>query len=226
MAKIREKEKAVVLRHKGFGIKEIARQLAVSKSTVSYWCRDIPLSLQQINTLQKRSGAHALTALLKASERKRSHRLAQTVIENATGKKDVGQITSRDYLMVGLGLYWGEGYKRGSEELGFTNSDPQMILFFIRFLRIVYHIDIDRLIARISINNLHKNRASDVLSYWSQLTTIPFSQFTKTSFIKTQSKKQYKNHANHYGTLRIKVRRGSSLRRRILGSLETLKESK
>lgn len=224
MAKVAEREQALILRKKGHGIKEIARVLDVSKGTVSYWCRDIPLSTKQIERLQSRSSARALSALLEASERKRSLRIARSSLDAEAGKRDLGQLTSRDILMLGLGLYWGEGYKRGSEECGFTNSDASMVRFYIHFLSKVYGVPKERLIARVSINESHADRINDVHRYWSKVTGIPLTQFTKISLIRTKTKKRYSNHAHHFGTLRIKVRGGTSLRRRILGSLESVRE--
>ena len=136
------------------------------------------------------------------------------------GIADFGALTERDVYCIGLGLYWGEGYKKGSQELGFTNSDPKMIQFYIHWLERVFKINRAELILRVSINGIHKYRIKDVEKQWSQVTGIPLSQFTKSSLIKTDSKKVYGNMETHLGTLRIKVRKGTTLRREILGSLE------
>ncbi len=223
MAKILEKNRAQTLRREGVSINHIAKTLSVSKGTVSYWCRDISLSPKQIMDMQHRVHTQAVTALLRSSEEKRARRIRDTAESTKVGKSDVRKLSVRDRFMVGLGLYWGEGYKRGNEELGFTNSDPEMILFFIKWLKDVYNIERDRLIARVSINASHLKREDAVAQFWSKKTSIPISQFTRTSFIKTQSKKVYPNAAEHFGTLRIKVRRGAALRRRILGSLGSLR---
>jgi len=44
MAKTQQKLAAIKLRLQGNSIADIARQLQVSKSTVSHWCRDIVLT--------------------------------------------------------------------------------------------------------------------------------------------------------------------------------------
>ncbi len=216
------KTKALSLRQQGESINSIAKKLSISKSTASVWCRDIALSETQQKTLSEKSNSRAIYALLRASEKKRSERIIATEREIRIGKQDVGRLSTRDIFMVGLGLYWGEGYKKGSQELGFTNSDPALILFYIQWLSRVYGIKHESLILRVSINNQHTSRLDEVMQYWSSLTHIPLSQFTKISLIKTASKKVYSNNVPHYGTLRIKVRKGTSLRRRILGSIEAL----
>jgi hypothetical protein len=141
------------------------------------------------------------------------------------GGQMVGRMSERDVLMVGLGLYWGEGYKKGNQEFGFTNSDPAMIKFYIRWLQTCFGISKSDLILRISINVMHRQRVKEVESYWIRETTIPFTQFTKTSIIKSVVKKVYKNHGEHFGTLRIKVRCGTKLRRVVLGAIQGLTQS-
>lgn len=226
MAKIKEREEAIELRVAGKSIGEIAKKLHVSKSTASFWCRDIILTDRQIQTIARKSRHHATEALLRSSELRRAKREEDTEIQTNLGKKDVGPLSKRERMLVGLGLYWGEGYKRGSQELGFTNSDPDMILFYIRWLQQVYEVGKDRLILRVSINEQHRYRISEVEKYWSTLTEVPLSQFTKSSLIKTASTKLYTKKDAHFGTLRVKVKRGTSLRRRILGSIEALRITK
>jgi len=222
MARQREREQALLLRNRGKSIGDIASQLSVSKSTVSNWCRDIRLSEKQRAKLATLSKHHATAALLRASEHQREQRLKHTEHMISVGQTDVGKCTKRDLFMVGLGLYWGEGYKKGNQELGFTNSDPQMISFYIRWLKTIYGIGNDELILRVSINTIHTKRVKEVEKYWSKLTSIPISQFTKPSLIRSKSEKMYRDQKHHFGTLRIKVRRGTDLRRRILGSISAL----
>ncbi len=222
MAKQQEKYDAQILRKNGDSISSIAKKLGVSKSTVSFWCKEISLTPRQITKIAKTSKHHATEALLKAAEKLRDDRKIRVNQANLAGRKIVGKLSNRDVLMVGLGLYWGEGYKKGSQELGFTNSDPSMILFYLKWLKTSFSIDRERLILRVSINYNHINREKVVIKYWSTLLGIPESQFTKTSFIKTKAKKQ-KYATEHFGTLRVKVRRGTNLRHQILGSIDGLK---
>ncbi len=221
MAKQLEKSKALKLRKKGKSISVIAKELQISKSTVSHWCKDIKLTKEQISHIAKESQHRATASLLLAAEVQRDERIKNIERERRVGAKRVGSLTNRDVYMVGLGLYWGEGYKKGSQEFGFTNSDPNMILFYLRWLKMSFNIERDQLILRVSINQYHKPRESEVLQYWSELIEVPESQFTKTSFIKTNAKKLHYTE-RHYGTLRVKVRKGTFLRHQVLGSIEHL----
>jgi hypothetical protein len=221
MTKILLKERALTMRRGGTSINNIADSLSVSKSTVSGWCRDISLTKTQINNIARESKHAATRALLKSAEKQRERRKAAMTEALVLGRKDIGSVNKRDIFMVGLGLYWGEGYKKGSQELGFTNSDPSMIKFYIKWLEVCFGIKKTDLILRVSINSIHSYRVNQVESYWSSLLNIQKTQFTKTSLIRSISKK-YKENQNHYGTLRVKVRRGTQLRRRILGAIEAL----
>lgn len=219
MASIHLRERARVLRKRGASIAEIARKLPASKSTVSYWCRDIALSNKQIQHLAERQTEGGARGRLHAAEQKRAVRLKATEQEFARGARLVGPLRERDIFVLGTALYWGEGYKSGNDECGLTNSNPDIIRAFILWLKLAYDVPSSALILRVSINNLHRTRIRAVENYWSTITGIPRSQFTKTSLIQAYSRKIYANPENHYGTLRIKVRRGTALRRRIMGSI-------
>lgn len=219
MSKPFKKEQALEWRKYGRSISDIASALSVSKSTVSVWCRDIALSEEAIANIAKSGNAKATIALMRYSEEKRTQRQLAELKSAKKGAYRLSSLSDRDIYCIGLGLYWGEGYKTGSQEFGFTNSDPRMILFYMRWLNVVFGIKKMDVILRISINQTHKHRIKEVEAYWSKLLDIPHSQFTKTSLIKSTSKKVYKNEQVHMGTLRIKVRKGTSLRREILGAI-------
>lgn len=78
---------------------------------------------------------------------------------------------------VSLMLYWAEGSKRGKGTVDFANSDPEMVAIFTECLRRVYGVSEQRL--RVLLY-CHANQSVEQLqSFWSSLTGIPLSQFTK-----------------------------------------------
>ncbi|MEZ4195375.1 MAG: helix-turn-helix domain-containing protein [Candidatus Paceibacterota bacterium] len=222
MSKIKEKEKALKLRRGGNSISDIATLLKVSKSTVSYWCRDVSLSIKAQETIAKRSKSKSTFAILRYTESLRAKRRINTLKDMTLGAEHLGSLTSRDIYCLGLGLYWGEGYKKGSQEFGFTNSDPAMIKFYLLWLKEVFKVQRSDLILRVSINSMHQGRIDLVQDYWSAVTQVPLGQFTKASLIKSQSRKIYANLNEHYGTLRVKVRKGTRMRRQVLGAIESI----
>ncbi|MBM3261462.1 hypothetical protein FJY93_03515 [Candidatus Kaiserbacteria bacterium] len=212
------------LRKQGTSIKSIAKILDASTSTVSYWCRDIKLSESQIRKLAKNMERGGMIGRLRAAEKKRAQRLLAIQKETSRGKKDISILTKRDMFIVGLALYWGEGYKNGNDECGLTNTDPIIIKAFIHWLFTMYGVTKDDLILRVTINDTHRARAHIIETYWSQQTSIPLSQFTQTSFIRSTSIRVFENPNGYVGTLRVKVRRSTALRRRILGSISEIKQ--
>ena len=223
MSNYQLKELAKAMRKKGKSIKDIAQIYNISTSTVSYWCRDIALTFSQIKNLQHKQAAAGARGRLVAAEKKREERFKAVKIHDEIGRKNIGLLGRRDLFMLGLGLYWGEGYKKGNEECGLTNSDPDIIKTYIKWLAKIYGVQKRDLIARLSINSAHKTRVGAVEQYWSSVTGIPISQFTKTSLIRTSARKMFPNPHNHFGTLRVKVRRATNLRRRIMGSIKELR---
>lgn len=221
MAYTQIREKAIALRKKGESINTISKSLGAKKSTVSYWCKDILLSKDQINALLEKQRREGIKGSFQYYEKLRKERIKRCVQLMQKGVSDVGSLSKRDLFISGLSLYWAEGYKKGNE-VGFTNSDPKMIVLFLKWLKEIYGINSDSLIFRISINNMHKDRVNKVIGYWTKLLKVEEKQFTKTSLIRTISKKVYSNHENYFGTLRVKIRRGSALRERILGSIQEI----
>lgn len=209
------------LRSSGKSIKDIAQTLGVSSSSVSRWCSDIKLSDQQIKSLENKRRDAGVKALTPWIERNKKQKIFDLREQAKLGTQDLGSISKRDLFVLGLGLYWGEGYKRGSQECGFTNSDPHIIRTVLSWFQICYNIELERISATLTINNLYREKSERIHRYWIRETGIPKNQFMKPTFIDGYGGSK-KNPETYVGTLRIKVRRGTSLRRRILASIEAL----
>ena len=211
------------MRVNGISIPAIAVRLGVAKSSVSVWVKEVRLSPTQKRILRGRSYNAGRDAFSRAA-RERS-RLSTESIARATmqGRRDVRSLSQRDSLMIGLGLYWGEGSKRGNNECAFTNTDPEALRFIMQWLYIHYRVRKEQFVLRVSINHAHRNREQIILKYWCKTLGVTMQQFTKTSFVKTKQKRTYTHRGPYYGTLRIKVSRGAPLRARILSSISVVK---
>lgn len=214
------KLEAKSLRLKGQTVRDIAEKLNISFSTVSFWCRDIKLSDITIKKMKFNKKERSIKGLLKYSERKRNQRIKNTLDQKQNGAKLVTNMSGRDILMVGLGLYWGEGYKESNDEMGFTNSNPQMVRFYINWLQLS-SVSKEDLIFRLSLNNVFTKKEKEIKNFWIKYLGIKQSQFSKTTFIKTNLKKaNTKKLGTYKGILRVKVRRGVSLKNKILGAID------
>lgn len=215
-----EKKKAIKMRKNGMSIRDISRSLEMNKTTVSYWCRDIEMSDKQKLELVLKQKKASIKALLRCADARRKKRIKDTKELKEFGRKMLGAITKRDLFCIGLGLYCGEGYKNINGEVGFTNSDERIIQFIMRWFEEIYGIKKSDFVFRISINVSHKKREKEILDFWTCTLGVLNSQFTKTSFINTQKKKLYTGEKRYYGTLRVKVRKSTSLKRKIMGSID------
>lgn len=222
MARFKEKIRAIGLRKKGESIGDIARKVNVSKSIVSLWCRDIALSKQQIDNLYSKMREGSFRGRMKFLEKIRKARKEETLLLKNEGIREIGKINKRDILVAGTALYWAEGTKSlNKEQLSISNSDPRMVTWILKWFKEIFDVTQDRFTIQIRINKIHRKRIREVENYWSKLTNIPLSQFTKTILIKVNARKVYSDN-NHYGTVRITVRRGTPLRRKIIGLIEGL----
>lgn len=221
MAKFKERIEARKLRRQGKSVKEITKQLRVSKSSTSLWVRDIILKPEQLERLQNRIITGAARGRLLGSLVQKHRRLKKIKDAKNKGRKIIAKLTGREAFIAGLALYWAEG-SRKSKEVSFCNSDPELIKFMLRWLNKSFNIPLERLYCCVGINEIHKPRDLKVKQYWSKITAIPLSQFNKTSFKKVKNKKIYANYARHYGTLTINLRRPSEFYYDIIGFIHGL----
>jgi transposase len=98
-------------RDEGRSIKEIARMLSVSTSSVSHWVRDIPLTEEQHAMLQARNGLHERQRLARAAmatkARERPARVARHAslarlirkrLERGGGRLELARLEATDDL--------------------------------------------------------------------------------------------------------------------------------
>lgn len=76
--------------------------------------------------------------------------------------------------IAGTMLYWGEGSKNGAT-VTFSNSDPDMVRVFMRFLRVVCGVSEEHL--RLTLHYYEDHNSQELIKFWSSITKIPQSQF-------------------------------------------------
>lgn len=130
-------------------------------------------------------------------------------------------------FLIGLSLYWAEGYRKGADgskwkSIDFANSDPEMIKVIMKFFRKFLGIADDKIkIQLMAHKNIDINKA---MAFWSDLTKIPKKQFIKTyAGVSRASKSKRKPVSLTYGTVHIRIN-DVKLFFRIIGWLDGLKE--
>jgi len=187
--------RAEKLRKQGLSYKEIHKQVPVSKSSLSLWCRDIPLSKKQIERLGKRYDTQLRGA--KANQKKSKER-KQAVRQYAIN--EISKPNDEMLKIAGALLYWAEGCKTVNTAI--ANSDPAFIVFFVKWFEQILDIKPEQLVAHL---HLHKGQSDKKeKKFWSELTGIPIDNFGKT-FYKPIGTGHRKNTLYH-GTVRIRVK--------------------
>lgn len=223
MSKFELKFKAESLRRKGKSVGDIAKMLKISKSTSSLWCRNILLSDTQRDYLHKKMVERSMTGRLKGAETNRKKKLKAIQEAKKWAYNIFNSLKDKTLLAAGIALYWAEGSKSEStNRFVFVNSDPKMILFMIRWLKMIMEIREEHLMPRISINIIHKPRMNKILKFWSDLLGLSIDSFGRPVFINTNNKKIYLNHSSYYGIVRLSVKNSSFARHKMLSLIELL----
>jgi transposase-like protein len=215
--KTRERELARQLRRdEGASIKDIARRVGVSVSSVSLWVRDIELTHEQHAALAARNVAYnrQMSGTWKQAANRRAERLSFQARGRALAK------LGDPLFVAGCMLYWAEGGKHRNC-LKFTNSDPEMVRLFIEFVR-GFELDDDAVRLTCNLFADHLERQQEIEQFWLDVAKLPRRCLCKST-VNTYSKYSQKKRRNKlpYGTCRISICR-TWLAQTIYGGIQEL----
>ena len=191
-------------------------KLNIAKSTARAWTTDVILSPQQKEHLYTK----AIIALSKSpnNSRERRRREIEAILKSAKKELDL-PISLTAFKLLGAMLYWAEGDK--TKNFAITNSDPLLIKFMVDWFIKIFKIRPDKLTAHLNIYSQQND--SEIKKFWSELTGIPLSNFGKT-FIKPANK-NFKRNTLYYGTIKVRVLKGSDARERVFGWIKIFLEN-
>ncbi len=215
-----QQKKAVVrkLRKQGLSYSEIQQHVAASKSSISLWCRDIEMTMEQKARLQSRCAQpYAQHRGAKTNQEKRA---AQIQAIKTKAQAEITRVSEDGFKLAGALLYWAEGDKSRKRMVNFSNSDPAMIQFMMRWFREVCGVPEEKF--RIHLHLHTGQNEAQIKYFWSEITGVPLSQFHK-SFIKPEGTGHRKNRL-YYGTVAVRIF-DSDLFWRIQGWIEGFKDS-
>lgn len=199
MAKFREREKAIALRkERQMSYSQIKKILRVSKSTLSIWLRNYPLSEERIRELQK---SEAVIEKIRNTKRKKREKRLKEIYK--TQKKKILPLTNRNFFIAGLFLYWGEGTKCRRDGLSISNSDPSVIKFFIRWLK--KSLSVPRKKMRVGLHLYNDMDVNKEMAFWSEILKIPLSQFIHPYIKKTSSERINHKGGFGHGTCNLRI---------------------
>ncbi|MDO8514908.1 MAG: hypothetical protein Q7S14_00260 [bacterium] len=137
------------------------------------------------------------------------------------GLKDIGAISQRDLLLIGTTIYWAEGAKQKegvnvSQCVDFSNSDPNMVLIFIKWLKECCNVSENELKFALCI---HKSKDLDInneMKWWKSYLGIDRNLLIKIRYKKDNFGTR-RHFMDYHGQFIVKVCKSTKLNRRISG---------
>lgn len=221
--RLEDKLLAQKLRGRGYSYNQILKHIKVSKDTLSRWCRDIKLTKKQKQKLIERRSLGQKKGSIIAAENKRKKRLELIEKIFIQSEQDIKKLSKRDQFIAGVALYAAEGDKTDGQG-GFSNADPKMIKFMMRWFKTFCKIPNDRYRGAIW---LHEGRDEQrAKKFWSDLTGIPMNQFHKTYIAKDKkNSRKIRKNIHPFGVFAIRFSH-SDIHRRIMGWILALFHAK
>ncbi|AWW39162.1 hypothetical protein [Streptomyces cadmiisoli] len=207
------RDRARELRLQGRTYDQIQVELGCSKSSISLWVRDLP------KPERRRSPGQAAAIAKKGWEAKLRIRDEERQRTRQAALDEVGELTDRELFLIGVGLYWAEGAKSKPysrrERVTFINSDPDMVTVFLAWLKLL-QVKPEQLGFAVQIHETADVPAAE--AFWADLIGLGTAELMKTTLKKHRPGTNRKNTDEDYrGCLRIDVRQGADLYRRIEG---------
>jgi len=200
--KIRERDEARTLRRKhGQSIKEIARAVGVSTSSVSHWVRDIELTAEQVDALRVRNPI--LNGQMAGAKARSTRARALRQVAQAEGR--AAALLGDPMHVAGCMLFLAEG-SRHRNAVHFTNSDPEMVAFFARFIRRFFAPPEERMRVWCNLHADHGERQLEVENFWLRTVELPRACLIKSTVnVHSSATRRKRTNMLPYGTCRLTV---------------------
>lgn len=196
MSESRLRNQVIKLRGRGYTYAEILDELdiKISKSTLSLWCRHVPLpshyyaKLEKLSLMNREKG---LTAL-KQKNSKELEELLQTVRHNNQNLLQKFKLDKEFQKLVLSILYLCQGAKwKTHRGLQLSSSDPLIISLYVKLLLNVYAIP--KFLLRAHILYRAGQDRDELIHFWSEASGLPEKVFYNT---KPDSRTREKNIKN------------------------------
>jgi predicted transcriptional regulator len=214
--KTKEKEQARTLRQEGKSVREIADLLNVSRSSVSLWVRDIELTEGQKQKLLERNPAYNPQIRGKNRNNQKWRDIRQKWQEEGRLKAREGE----SLFLSGCMLYWAEGNK-GRNNFGFTNTDINMMRFFLNFLKSCFEIKDEDVRIKIICYTDSGLTAEEIENFWLKNLILPKGCLLK-GIVNPRPKTSQGKRKSKYGVciLRLTNGRATEVVQKIYGGIQ------
>lgn len=181
-----DKEIALGLRRGGLSYYEISKTLGVPKSTLSGWFSRIDWSVELKKKLTKQAFEKSYPAFhaMREANSLRWRKWRESARKEA--EFQFFPLSNNPLFIAGVMIYWGEGDKIPKNPIRVSNTDPQMLAIFRRFLINVCGVPSDRIKASLII---YPDLSDEICrDFWVTHTGVPSTQFYKTQTIQGKHK--------------------------------------
>ncbi len=192
------KNQVLLLRQDGYSYELIKQKTGVSKSTLSDWLHNLPYTPN--DEVKKRM----LRGQLKSAKTLRGLRINRILKTKEISKHELGKVTKRDLMLLGIGLYIGEGSKYDRGFIQFSNSDPKVIKLAMSWFTKILNVGINNFY--LIVHCYPDNNVDKIIKFWSDLTNVPIYQFEKTYIDRRTNKSARNKRKLKHGTLHVRIR--------------------
>ncbi len=192
--KLDKKQLTELYRH-GLSSKEIAKKLGISINKINYWLKQFKIP--------KRSISEAV--YLKYNPNGDPFQIKKNLT-----------LEEVELLGLGLGLYRGEGSKKGTHDVRLSNSDPKLIKKFLDFLIKICQINTDKL--KFWLQIFDDTNPKKALKFWCQELNVKPEKFYRTTINPSRGPGTYKEKCR-FGVLTVRFG-NTKLRKELLSMLK------
>lgn len=210
------KEKVIKMRLKGLSYSQIRLKVKISKSTLSTWLEKYPLSPERIKKLRDLN-PQRIENCRNTKFRNRQEKL-ENIYKDISG--EISSLSKRDLFIAGMFLYWGEGTKASRDMVAFTNTDPAMIKFFIKWME---SLNVPKEKMKVKLHLYTDMNINEKTKFWSKILNVSEKNFKKP-YVKN-SKFSSLTYKNSFGQGTCTIIYGSShLYNKIMMGLKYIRE--
>jgi len=199
-----QRELAIELRlTRKLGYKAIAEQVKVSKSTLSRWLEDLPLTDERVLELRREAWSRGEASREKFRETMRAKRDKREHEIYLAQKKKLSLISKQSLFISGLMLYAAEGDKKSKSDIAFTNTDSRLVLFFARW--IVRFLGLPKEKLRVQLHLYENMNIKAEEHYWLGQLDLSEKQLWKSQVRTLRPKSFSYRDASRHGTCKLYI---------------------
>ncbi len=218
MSRIEDRRKAIELRLSGKTYSEIKNALQLSKSTLSNWLSNYPLTETQKKKLMESVKHNKYLAIEKIRATKFKKKQSRLKKAYKTEEKKLLPFNQEEFYLSGLFLYWGEGVKGFNSTVSLNNTDPKVVIFFYHWLTKALHVPKKRV--RVILHLYQDMDIQSSINFWSKTLGISPKQFIKP-YVKKTLKSLIDQKGFGHGTCGLYVY-NSALKERIMSGIKVV----